>query len=123
MGSYGGEPTQAKIGLEWASPYGFAPVVLFAAPVASGATGAPAPRIRVTLLLPVFAIQTLPPRSTAIPAGVDSVGSVIPPDGDTAAPAFVKRLTLLLPELATHTWPLPSIATATLTEPMPVTWS
>jgi hypothetical protein len=60
----------------------------------------------------VFATHTLPLRSTAIPAGVASDESVIPPVGDTAVPAFVKRLTLLFPAFETHTWPRPSMATA-----------
>jgi hypothetical protein len=55
--------------------HGFAPVVLFAAAVESGAAGAAAPRILVTLLLPLLAIQALPPRSIAIPAGVDNDAS------------------------------------------------
>jgi hypothetical protein len=77
-------------------------VVLFAVAVDSGATGAAAPRIRVTLLLPVFAIHTLPPKSIAIPLGVDNEESVNPVDGESAAPAFENSLTLLLP-LVTHT--------------------
>jgi hypothetical protein len=82
---------------------GFAPVVPFAAAVVSGATGPATPRILVTLLLPVFAIHTLPPRSTAIPPGVDnSVGSIIPPEGEITDAEFENRLNAPLPSV-THT--------------------
>ena len=66
--------------------------------------------MRVTLLLPAFAIHTLPPRSTAIPVGVANTDeSMIPPDAEIGAPAFENRLTVLFP-FVTHTWPFPSIA-------------
>jgi hypothetical protein len=68
-------------------------VVLFAAAVARGATGVAAPRKRVRVLLPELATQTLPPRSTAMPAGVASDESVRPPEGETGAPELENRLT------------------------------
>ena len=72
------------------------------------ATGAAAPRILVTLLLPVLAIQTLPSRSIAIPLGVDIDVSPNPLEGDRAVPEFENSLMVLLP-FATHTWPFPSM--------------
>jgi hypothetical protein len=49
-------------------PHGFTPGPL-AAPVASGTTGAAAPRIRVTVFAALLGIHTLPEMSIAIPAG------------------------------------------------------
>ncbi len=50
-------------------PHGLTPAPL-AAPVASGATGAAAPRIRVTVFAVLLGTHTLPEISIAIPAGV-----------------------------------------------------
>ena len=64
----------------------------FAAAVESRAAGAAPPRILVTLLLPLLAIHTLPPRSMAMPLGEESEESVNPPEGDSAVPALLNRL-------------------------------
>ncbi len=86
-------------------------------PLASGAAGAAAPRMRVTVLLPLPVIQTLPPRSMAMPPGVvDPV--VYPAEGEMAVPELESWLTVPL-AFAIQTRLVPSMATALGTEMPP----
>jgi hypothetical protein len=78
--------------------------------VASGTTGAAAPRILVTVFAVLLGTHTLPEMSTAMPPGVLPEPEK-PVEGDTAAPALLSTLTVPF-EFATHTWPRPSTATA-----------
>ncbi len=59
----------------------------------------------VMLLLPVFAVQTLPERSMARHCGAAMPPPVYPVDGEMAAPVGENSSTLLPSQLATHAFP------------------